>query len=251
MEKSKWLKLKEEDPQRYQHHLEMARQRSKKNYDYEKKHIYYMEKRYGDPNYHKRRAIENFTEYRKEYSRKYREAHREELTMKQRERRQREREEFRMNNPDAPLRKPRTKKIKPPVIPKPPLVKKGTIATGINNKTNIKNTDLIYEIILSKGKGIRTKKLDMIILHIAYGFIKRFYSDFYYWPDMVQSAVLRMMSQYHKYDHLRYDNPFAYFSEICKREMSREVMAQKAMIKYTSNAYKRTFKFVNIDKMDI
>jgi len=103
----------------------------------------------------------------------------------------------------------------------------------IKIKTNIKppkqrnylnDVDLLYEIILSKGKGKLTKNAEKMFINLVTELSKKF---IYYNPDdrydCMQSALLKLLTSWQKFDELKYDKPFRYFTEMAKRSMANEI----------------------------
>ena len=90
-------------------------------------------------------------------------------------------------------------------------------------KNYINKNKLLYHIILSKGRGKLTPEAQIMLIQIVNGVIKTkaynlIKSELY--EDVYQGMVLQILMNWNKFDHIKYDNPFAYFSEISKREMA-------------------------------
>lgn len=82
------------------------------------------------------------------------------------------------------------------------------------------NDIFYYEIIISKGKGKLTHKAELCLIKIAYNMIKKFENDYANKEDKydcLQQGLLMMFQNWRSFDENKYDNPFPYFSEICKR----------------------------------
>jgi len=84
------------------------------------------------------------------------------------------------------------------------------------------NDELLYNIILSKGMGKRSRKLDEMLYKICEGvwtkLTKNLYVDFK--QDMLNDALIKVYRNALKFDEKKYDNPIAYVTEICKRALA-------------------------------
>lgn len=87
------------------------------------------------------------------------------------------------------------------------------------NKKYLNDVDLYYEIVLSKGKGMLTKKaIDMFILIGQ----KMRYCFFYDYTDTIdqdcfQAGIEMMLLSWNKFDHIKYNKALPYFTELFKR----------------------------------
>lgn len=109
----------------------------------------------------------------------------------------------------------------------------------------IDNVDLLYEVILSKGKGERTEKMDNMIVEMTAKLVEKFNFNITYdeKQDLLNAGVLRALETFHTFNEVKYDNAFNYFTEVIKRAFANEYNKVKAL-KQASN--KRTFQFVPI-----
>lgn len=93
----------------------------------------------------------------------------------------------------------------------------------------INKDELLYEIIISKGKGKITPKCFIMFKKIADGVVKKF--NFYYEEelkeDCVSGAFLQLCDNYINFNEKKYDNAFAYLSEIAKRKVTLEIRSAK------------------------
>lgn len=87
------------------------------------------------------------------------------------------------------------------------------------NKKYLNDTDLFYEIVLSKGKGLLTEKaVDMFIL-----IGKKMRGCFHYDlndtidQDCFQAGIEMMLVGWDKFDHIKYNKALPYFTELFKR----------------------------------
>lgn len=82
----------------------------------------------------------------------------------------------------------------------------------------VKNIDLLYEIKLCQGLGYRTPRMDAMIINIIKGVCMKFQDmskdDL---MDMKQHAFIKSCDAYKTFNDIRYNNAFAYVTEICKR----------------------------------
>jgi len=84
----------------------------------------------------------------------------------------------------------------------------------------IDDTDLYFEILISKGKGKLTRKAEKMIILIGEEMIKKFdrkykTSDDKY--DCMQQGIMMMLLNWKLFNEKKYASAFPYFSEICKR----------------------------------
>ena len=92
----------------------------------------------------------------------------------------------------------------------------------MKTKIYLSNKELYKELIICKAKGKLSKELTNMFMLIAKGIIKkRFYNDPDDKYDAYQSALLDMCRFYHNFDEDRFDNAFAYITEIGKRAMAK------------------------------
>lgn len=122
-------------------------------------------------------------------------------------------------------------KIKVARTPKPIKLKKednvkakrGFDKTYCGSGHYTKNDMLIYEVILSKGMGKRSKKLEAELYKITEGVWMKltknlYHTDFKY--DMLNDALLHVYKKFGKFDEKKYDNAIAFYSEISKRALA-------------------------------
>lgn len=84
----------------------------------------------------------------------------------------------------------------------------------------IDKDDFYYELFISKGKGQLTKNAENMMIKIAFKMIKKFENNYVNKDDMndcVQQGMMMMFLNWDNFNSDKYDNPFPYFSEICKR----------------------------------
>ena len=107
------------------------------------------------------------------------------------------------------------KKVKKKLIkPKPIKIKK--------DYNYLNRIDLLYQIIISKGKGKLTdkavKQIQLIVEGVAsklyYGYLRNTDKD-----DCIQEALLILLDNWYKFDERRYDDAFSYYTEIAKIAM--------------------------------
>lgn len=86
------------------------------------------------------------------------------------------------------------------------------------SKKYITDTELLYEIIISKGKGTLTEKAFKMLSKIPIELSRKF--TFYREEekeDAISEAMYRILISWKLYNELKYTSPFTYFTEICKR----------------------------------
>ncbi len=89
----------------------------------------------------------------------------------------------------------------------------------------ITDSDLTYEIILSKGKGFRTKELERYLYLVGVNFMHKKRNNYkaegdYY--DCLQSGLLFLLLNWHKFNEQKYYKSLPYITEIFKRGMAFE-----------------------------
>jgi hypothetical protein len=93
----------------------------------------------------------------------------------------------------------------------------------IEKKEYLTNRDLYIEIIISKSKGKLTNKAKKMFEILAKNVIrkKKYWNNMDDKMDCFQSGLLDMLSNWHNFNNEKSDNPFAYFTEICKRGINK------------------------------
>lgn len=87
----------------------------------------------------------------------------------------------------------------------------------------IDDVNFHYELIISNGKGKLTPLAEKYIIMMANEMIKKFnYNEYQDYKDCLNSAILHMLSNWKKFDEVKYDSPFRYFSELCKRALAKQ-----------------------------
>ena len=85
-------------------------------------------------------------------------------------------------------------------------------------KIYLKNKDLYYEIIVSKGQGKLTRRAELMLYKLAKKIIMKFhYTNPLDREDCLQEGLLQMYKNWNSFDELKTTNAFAYFTEIFKR----------------------------------
>jgi hypothetical protein len=87
----------------------------------------------------------------------------------------------------------------------------------------LKDVDLYYEIILSKGKGYLTPKAEHYIQLIATNAIKKKAKHFKNPDDLLdclQHGILIMLEKWMNFDELKFKQALPYFTEVFKRGMT-------------------------------
>lgn len=91
------------------------------------------------------------------------------------------------------------------------------------SKNYLEDTDLMYNIIISKGKGYMTPELEKMLIDISYNLVRKFiYKDPTYYYDCRQDAILSLIKEWKGFDIDKYDKALPYFTEIAKRAISRQ-----------------------------
>lgn len=111
------------------------------------------------------------------------------------------------------------KKIKPIKIKEEVKIQRGFEKTYDKNGHYIQNSKLIYEIVLSRGMGKRSRNLEQMLYKISEGvwvkLTKGATYDFKY--DMLNDILLQIYRKWNKFNEKKYDDAIPYFTEIAKR----------------------------------
>lgn len=89
-----------------------------------------------------------------------------------------------------------------------------------NSVYYVDDTELLYHIILSKGKGYATKRLESMLILIADNFSRKFkYFDYTdtIGQDCYQAGIEGMLNNWHKFDEKKYKLALPYITELYKR----------------------------------
>lgn len=93
----------------------------------------------------------------------------------------------------------------------------------MSTKIYLTNSDLVKELIISKALGRRTPQLDKMFLLLATKTINKMtYNNIEDKKDCLMSGLLRMMTYWRSFDEEKYDNAFAFFTQIFKHEIASE-----------------------------
>jgi hypothetical protein len=86
------------------------------------------------------------------------------------------------------------------------------------NKQYLKPKDLYIEIIVSKEMGKLTKDAEKYLNILGKNIMKKFYyNNNDDKLDCYQNGMYQIYKNWHLFDELKGDNPFAYYTEIFKR----------------------------------
>ena len=85
----------------------------------------------------------------------------------------------------------------------------------------ITDTELRYEIILSKGRGILSKKAEHMLILLGERFIrtKHYYNNDYR-EDCFQSGMEGLFRNWRNFNEYKYDKTFPFYTEIFKRSIA-------------------------------
>lgn len=98
------------------------------------------------------------------------------------------------------------------------LVKSGVSLSKRGENHYVSNTELMYEIIVSKAQGKLTDKAVRILMKIVKEVNRKFrynYEDDRY--DVIAYSYEVLIKNWFNFDEELYDNPFAYYTEVVKR----------------------------------
>jgi len=114
------------------------------------------------------------------------------------------------------------------------------------SKNYLEDTDLYYEIVLSKGKGELTKKAELFFQLIGQNTIRRKQKDFKdedEMKDCLQNGLLIMLENWKNFNEKRFKTALPYFTEIFKRGTAAGVNECRNKKSY----YKEKIKFIRIN----
>lgn len=98
----------------------------------------------------------------------------------------------------------------------------------------LNDDDLFYEIVLSKGKGILTKKAEKMLVLIGENMIRKKKNNYNTTDDKndcLQTGLLYMFQKWYNFNEKKYRQALPYFSEVFKRGMAagyNEIIQKKA-----------------------
>ena len=85
----------------------------------------------------------------------------------------------------------------------------------------INDRELLFEIIVSKGKGKLTKKAEKLLIQLAENvlpkLVKNLYNDPELCQDMKSHGLYKLFTVWKSFNHLKYDKCIPYYVEIFKR----------------------------------
>lgn len=88
-------------------------------------------------------------------------------------------------------------------------------------KKYLTEKDLYKEIIISKNIGKRTPQLEKMIILLATNIIKKKqYNNYQDKEDIKSQMIFKMLKHWKGFDEDRFNNTFAYMTEIAKRAMA-------------------------------
>ncbi len=83
------------------------------------------------------------------------------------------------------------------------------------------NDELLFELIICKGKGKISKKLIGYFVMISENIVNKLHEQEYY-DDQIGESILYLMERWNYANIEKYpDNVFSYYSEISKRSMTQ------------------------------
>ena len=87
-------------------------------------------------------------------------------------------------------------------------------------KHYLNDTELVYEIILSKGKGMLTNKGAKMLILIANNIMRRMkgrYKDKMDFEDCYQQGIYRVLNNWDSFNEKKFSKALPFYSEIMKR----------------------------------
>jgi hypothetical protein len=110
----------------------------------------------------------------------------------------------------------------------------------------LSDSELFYEIVLSKGKGKLTRKAENYLSLIATNLIKRFsnrFKDFDEEQDCKQYGLLVMLENWYGFDDKKYKTALPYYTEITKRAITYQFNELRGRRSHQKNYV----KFISLD----
>ena len=90
------------------------------------------------------------------------------------------------------------------------------------NKRYIKDNELIYYIIISKGKGYLVPEAQELLMKIPVELSRKFrVKNFDDRHDYIQEAYYHILKSWMNFDEIKYSSAFVYYTEISKRAMAK------------------------------
>ena len=111
----------------------------------------------------------------------------------------------------------------------------------------LEDSDLYYEIVLSKGKGYLTRKAERYFELIAKNSIRRLssrYRDEEEMMDCMQMGILILFENWYGFDEKKYKFALPYFTEIAKRGFTAGYNELHGRKPHQQNNY---IKFISLD----
>lgn len=111
----------------------------------------------------------------------------------------------------------------------------------------LEDSDLYYEIVLSKGKGFLTRKAERYFELIAKNSIRRLssrYRDEEEMMDCMQMGILILFENWYGFDEKKYKFALPYFTEIAKRGFTAGYNELHGRKPHQQNNY---IKFISLD----
>ena len=111
----------------------------------------------------------------------------------------------------------------------------------------LEDIDLYYEIVLSKGKGILTKKAEHYLILIAKNAIRKKAKDFKDESEMydcMQCGILILLENWYLFDEKKYKTALPYFTEIYKRGLAQGINECRNIKPHQKN---NNIKFISIN----
>lgn len=116
-------------------------------------------------------------------------------------------------------------------------------------KFYIKDRELYYQIVLSKGKGTLTKEAKDMLVLIAEGVIKtklhryKNKDDSY---DCLHQSIIHLLTSWKSFNENKYEFAFPFFTEIAKRGLADGFNIIRNKKPYDDNNY----RFISMDAMN-
>ena len=92
----------------------------------------------------------------------------------------------------------------------------------------VNNKDLLAEVIRSKEKGHMTEQLGKMLKLLCERYSRRGqFVDYTYNEDMQGYALLMLVHTWQRFDHTRFKNPFAFYTECVKNSFKQYIIREK------------------------
>ena len=108
------------------------------------------------------------------------------------------------------------------------------------SKHYINDKELYREIIISKGRGRLSPRAGELLYLIGVNVIRvkqRTYKTIDDRNDCLQGGMLQLLQNWKSFDHLKYESPFVYYTEVFKRGIAQTMNQLNNVKKYDGEVF--------------